>query len=288
VLLVVAVALEICALVGYANLFRFVLRVLDIRLPLRQVMGITLAGLAVSHVFSAGGVGGWVVSYNALRRKNVPHGLVFVAIAAQNFFNYAVLWFVFFIAIVFLVITGQRSIWTYTTAFILIGLLLALTGYGVYLYNHRTAARRRVSQAARIVNTIARREIIEKDHIDGWLDNFFAGMRRMTSHQGAFRTTTAVACLYWAFDLCCLWATFFAFGYHMPLELLVIGYVIAYAVGTLAPTPGGLGAIEGLMVALYVGFGVPSATALAVVLTYRVINFWLPIPPGLVSYVATR
>jgi uncharacterized membrane protein YbhN (UPF0104 family) len=24
------------------------------------------------------------------------------------------------------------------------------------------------------------------------------------------------------------------------------------------------------------------------VLTYRVINFWLPIPPGLVSYVATR
>ena len=53
-----AVALEILALVGYANLFRFVLRVLDIRLPLRQVMGITLAGLAVSHVFSAGGVGG--------------------------------------------------------------------------------------------------------------------------------------------------------------------------------------------------------------------------------------
>ena len=74
----------------------------------------------------------------------------------------------------------------------------------------------------------------------------------------------------------------------MPLVFLAIGYVIAYSVGTLAPTPGGLGAIEGLMVALYVGFGVPSATALAVVLTYRVINFWLPIPPGLASYVAIR
>jgi uncharacterized protein (TIRG00374 family) len=288
VLLVVALVLEVFALVGYANLFRFVLRVLDIRLPLHQVMGITLAGLAVSHVFSAGGVGGWVVSYNALRRKNVPHGLVFVAIAAQNFFNYAVLWFVFFIAMVFLVVTGERSIWTYTTAFVLIGLLLALTGYGIYLYNHRTAARRRVNQAARVVNAVARREVIEQDHIDGWLDNFFAGMRRMTSHHGAFRTTTAVACLYWTFDLFCLWATFFAFNYHVPLVFLAIGYVIAYSVGTLAPTPGGLGAIEGLMVALYVGFGVPSATALAVVLTYRVINFWLPIPPGLVSYVAIR
>ena len=167
-------------------------------------------------------------------------------------------------------------------------LLLSLTGYGIYLYNHRTTARRRVNQAARVVNAIARREVIEQDHIDGWLDSFFAGMRRMTSHHGAFRTTTAVACLYWTFDLCCLWATFFAFGYHMPLELLAIGYVIAYAVGTLAPTPGGLGAIEGLLFTLYVSFGVPSATALAVVLTYRVINFWLPIPPGLVSYVVTR
>ena len=86
----------------------------------------------------------------------------------------------------------------------------------------------------------------------------------------------------------CLWLTFFAFGYHLSIEYLAIGYVIAYSVGTLAPTPGGLGAIEGLLVALYVGFGVPSAIAVAVVLIYRIINFWLPIPPGLIAYATKR
>ena len=30
----------------------------------------------------AGGVGGWVVTYNALRKRGAPHGLIFVAIAA--------------------------------------------------------------------------------------------------------------------------------------------------------------------------------------------------------------
>ena len=287
-MLIVAIALEICALIGYANLFRYLLHILAIRLRLRKVMAITLSGLAVSHVFSAGGVGGWIVSYNALRREEVPHGLVFVAIAAQQFFNYVVLWVLFFVAMIFLVVTGASSIWAYATATLLIFLLLGLAAYGVYLYNHRTRMRRRVTQVARIINRLTRREVISEDHIEGWLDNLFIGMRRMTTHHGAFRATFAYACMYWFFDMLCLWVTFFAFGYHMPLELLAIGYVIAYSVGTLAPTPSGLGAIEGLLVALYISFDVPSAIAVAVVLTYRVINFWLPIPPGLVTYVTIR
>ena len=287
-MLVVALVLEICALTGYANLFRYLLHILAIRLELRKVMAITLSGLAVSHVFSAGGVGGWIVSYNALRRKEVPHGLVFVAIASQQFFNYVVLWILFFVAMIFLVVTGASSIWAYATATLLILLMLGLVTYGIYLYNHRSKMRRRVSQIARLINKLARREVIGEDHIDGWLDNLFVGMRRMTTHHGAFRTTVAYACVYWLFDMLCLWVTFFAFGYHMPLERLAIGYVIAYSVGTLAPTPGGLGAIEGLLVALYIGFDAPSAIAVATVLTYRVINFWLPIPPGLIAYMTVR
>jgi hypothetical protein len=69
---------------------------------------------------------------------------------------------------------------------------------------------------------------------------------------------------------------------------VAVCYVVAYAIGTLAPTPGGLGAIEGLLIALFVSFGVPSATAVTVVLVYRLINFWMPILPGLVAYVIVR
>jgi len=42
-LLVIAVVLEICALTGYANLFRYLLHILAIRLQLRKVMAITLS-----------------------------------------------------------------------------------------------------------------------------------------------------------------------------------------------------------------------------------------------------
>jgi uncharacterized protein (TIRG00374 family) len=287
-LLVLALLLEVVALLGYANLTRFVLRVLDIRMRLYEVLSVTVGSLAVSHLLSAGGVGGWVVTYNALRRREVPHGLVFVAIAAQQFFNYIVLWVLFGIALVYLVVARGQSVGHYLAAILLIALLLWLTGYGVYLYNHRTKMRRRVAQMARLVNKVTRRETVREEHIDDWLDHLFAGMRRMTSHPGAFRRTFFYACGYWFFDLLCLYVTFLAFDYRISVVYLVLGYIVAYAVGTLAPTPGGLGAVEGLMIALFVGFGVPSAIAVATVLVYRLINFWLPIPPGLVSYAVIR
>lgn len=289
VLLVLAVLLEVAALLGYANLFRYILRVLNIRMRLREVLSITLSGLAVSHVLSAGGVGGWVVTYNALMKHRVPHGIIFVAVAAQQFFNYVVLWFFFALAIVYLIVVrGGDSVFSYLVGIVLILLLLWLTLYGIYLYNRPTRLRRRVAQVARLVNRIMRREVVKERHIDGWIDNLLIGMRRMTGHRGAFRTTLFLACAFWFFDMLCLWCTFAAFGYTIGLAHLLVAYVIAYSIGTLAPTPGGLGAVEGILIALFVSFGVPSAVAVAVVLVYRIINFWLPIPPGFIAYAIVR
>lgn len=289
VLLAVAIALEVLALLAYANLFRYVLRVLDIRMRLGEVLGVTLSSFAVSHVLSAGGVGGWVVTYNALMKRGVPHGLIFVAIAAQQFFNYIVLWFFFALAIVYLVLVrGGQSIAGYMVGIVLIVLILWLTTYAVYLYRRPTRLRIRVAQLAHLVNRVMRREVVQERHIDGWLDNLFVGMRRMTRHRGAFRTTLLFACGLWFFDILCLWCTFLAFGERIGLAPLLVGYIVAYSIGTLAPTPGGLGAIEGLMIALFVSFGVASGVAVAVVLVYRIINFWLPIPPGLIAYIVVR
>ena len=287
-LLVFAVVIEGVALTGYANLFRFILHVLDIRLSLGTMVKIVLAGLAASHLFSAGGAAGWVVSYNALRKRGVPHGLVFVAIAAQNFFNYIVLWVLFLLSMVYLVGSGKLNPFAYTAALILIGFFLWLTGYGLYLYNHRAKMRRRVTQVARLINRITRSERIKPEHIDGWLDSLFAGMRRMTTHRGSVRMSVLYSLSFWFFDLLCLYLVFWAFTTPPSIPAMIVAYVVGYAVGTLAPTPGGLGAVEGLLIAMFVSFGVDSSEAVAVVLTYRLINFWLPIPPGLVSYVALR
>ena len=58
---------------------------------------------------------------------------------------------------------------------------------------------------------------------------------------------------------------------------------MAYFVGQLGntlPRPGRVGGVEGAMVAAPVAFGEPAGLAIAGVLTYRALAFWLPTVPG--------
>ncbi len=58
----------------------------------------------------------------------------------------------------------------------------------------------------------------------------------------------------------------------------------AGAVATAAPTPGGIGVVEAVLLASLTGIGVPTGPALAAVLLYRLATFWLPVVPGLVAF----
>jgi uncharacterized protein (TIRG00374 family) len=63
--------------------------------------------------------------------------------------------------------------------------------------------------------------------------------------------------------------------------------VMAYFVGMLAnllPVPGGIGTVDGGMIAALVGFGVSAGLAIVAVLSYRAFAFWLPTIPGLIAY----
>jgi hypothetical protein len=46
--------------------------------------------------------------------------------------------------------------------------------------------------------------------------------------------------------------------------------------------------VDAGMIGAFVLFGLPSSEVFAAVLTYRVIAFWLPIPPGIVAYFQLR
>ena len=73
-----------------------------------------------------------------------------------------------------------------------------------------------------------------------------------------------------------------AAGADISVTSALVVYFAASAVGALSPTPGGLGTLEAALIAGLSQQGVPTAAAVAGVLTYRVITYWLPVVPGLV------
>lgn len=75
-----------------------------------------------------------------------------------------------------------------------------------------------------------------------------------------------------------------AVGAHPAILPAAIVYLAGNAVGSAAPTPGGIGGVEAVLAAGLTAIGVPAHEAIPAVLLFRVATFWLPIPAGWVAY----
>jgi glycosyltransferase 2 family protein len=79
----------------------------------------------------------------------------------------------------------------------------------------------------------------------------------------------------------CLQVSVLAVGAHAAFFAVGVVFLTGQAIGSVVPTPGGLGAIEiALSGALTTIAHVPGAFALSAVLLFRLLTFWLPIPVG--------
>ncbi|RSX53125.1 Lysylphosphatidylglycerol synthase TM region [Bifidobacterium goeldii] len=76
------------------------------------------------------------------------------------------------------------------------------------------------------------------------------------------------------------WAALLAFGQMTnPLETMFI-FLLANAIGSAVPTPGGLGGVEAALTFSFGAAGVPAGVALSATLLYRALFYWLRIPLG--------
>jgi uncharacterized protein (TIRG00374 family) len=90
-------------------------------------------------------------------------------------------------------------------------------------------------------------------------------------------------CYALALDACLL-----AFGASVPVLTVVIVYLAGSAVGSLAPTPGGLGAVEAAISAGLTAAGVEGGVAISATLLFRTLTYWLRVPPGWVAFQALQ
>jgi uncharacterized protein (TIRG00374 family) len=71
-----------------------------------------------------------------------------------------------------------------------------------------------------------------------------------------------------------------AVGGHLPFAQVAATYLGAHVLSSVAPVPGGLGALEAALVAGLSSLGMPIGAAASAVLIYRLWTFWLAIPVG--------
>ncbi len=86
----------------------------------------------------------------------------------------------------------------------------------------------------------------------------------------------------------CLDASIRAFGREdMPalsIASVAVVFLAGNALGSAAPTPGGVGAVEATLTVGLIAVGLPKEVAAPAVLLYRLLTLWLPVLPGWLAF----
>jgi uncharacterized protein (TIRG00374 family) len=253
------------------------------RIGFAESYQITMAGLAATRLFAAGGAGGLALTAWALRRAGMPPRVV-----ADRTIAFLVLTYVVYVLAIIVGGYGLRlGIFEGSAPFALtvvpagIGIvLLALAGAVTFV--PEDLERRFAAWAAgggRVRRIAARLSTVPATASEG--------IRLALDHVRRRDPALLGTMAYWGFNIAILWACFHAFGEPPPPAVLVVAYFVGL-LGNLLPLPGGVGGVDGGMIGALAGFGVSTSLAVVAVIAYRLLAFWLPTLPGAIAYLQLR
>lgn len=276
-----AVALEIGSLVSYAALTRAVLP--KGSASLTRLLRIDLSGVAVSHVLPGGTAGGTSVAYRLLTQAGVSGTDAGFGVATQGIGSAVVLNVILWLALVVSIgFQGLHNV-LYVIAAI-VGIVL-FSAFGALI----AALTRGAERSARILGTVARHlPWIKEEVVTALVMHVAARVGELGNDRPLLARAVAWATANWLLDAASLWVMLVAFHHIVDPDSLLVAYGIANVLAAIPITPGGLGIVEGVLIPSLVGFGTPRGIAILGVISYRLVNYWLPIPAGALAYLSLR
>jgi uncharacterized protein (TIRG00374 family) len=279
--LLVAVLLEMAAIGAYAKLTQAVLPA-TARPPMSTLVRIDLSTLAASHIVPGGSAAGAGLGYRLLTEAGVQGTDAGFALATQGLGSALVLNVLLWLGL--LVSIPRRGFNPLYGTAAVVGALL-ITGFAVAVVLLTRGEDRLAGVVCRVADRIP---MLDGDGVSRVLHRVAERLRVL----GADRRLVTRAALWaganWLLDAASLWVFVAAFGYRVDVDGLIVAFGLANVLAAVPITPGGLGVVEAVLTSALVGFGTPRGTAVLGVVVYRLVNFWLPIPVGGLSYLSLK
>jgi uncharacterized protein (TIRG00374 family) len=278
-----ALAFELLSIASYVALFHGIHVPPGSPLTHSDSYLITMASLAATRLFAAGGAGGVALTAWALRRSGMERREV----AERMIAFLVVLYGIYVVAMLAFGVGLRTGILPGEAPFGLTVVPAIISGIALLLFGALALVPEDFEQ--RIERMAPRRPRLAR-----WLRRFalapasMSGGIRFALHKAVHPDWAMLGAIaWWAFNVGILWASFRAFGSSPPLAVLVQAFFVGM-LANLLPIPGGIGGVDGGMIGALAAFGIPAGTAVLAVLSYRLFAFWLPTVPGVVAYFQLR
>ena len=104
---------------------------------------------------------------------------------------------------------------------------------------------------------------------------FQNSMRTMVKDRNVMLYGVPISFLIWMLEITRVYIVFSAFNVNVSLLVIAEVFIISTLIGFIPLLPGGLGAIDGLMIILFSAAGVPPSISAGATIVERLISFWM-------------
>jgi putative heme transporter len=272
---VLALASEAISLSSFGLSRKLLLQVNGRPTRFSTAMAITYAANALSiSVPFAGAELAVVFSYRQFRRHGVDAATTGWMLAVSAIFSTSALSLLLIIG----ALAGSASL--ASAAGFLGAFVFIVPGAAVLLALRFQSVRRLLHRAITWLVGLSRSVLgVPTQGVDG-LDEFLDRVASLRLSGPRYAEVFGLAVLNWAADCGALACAIRATGQSVPWHSLLLVYGAGAAVGSTGITPGGFALVELALTAALTAAGLHRSPALAAVLTYRLVNFWLILIAG--------
>jgi uncharacterized protein (TIRG00374 family) len=267
---VLALAAQLASIIPLAESQRLVLRAADVRSPFVEMIAVTLASNAIATSVPAGVAVAEGYAYKRYKHFGAEEGVAAWAELAAGAIAFSALGA---IALIGAIIDAGKITFV---VFPIIGVVFAGSTAAAELFRHPSGMcdvvewfdgrfRNRIGPLSRASKRL--REIA--DDIDD-----------VQPSLALWLTAYGLATFNWLIDLLCLAFAFVAFHGTVPWAAIFLAFAGTKVISSIGVTPGGLGIVEGGLVAVFVAFHEPPPVAAAAVVVYRGITLIVMVAIG--------
>ena len=283
-LIALAIATQVFTYFLYTLRWKILNDIADLNSSIFKLLPITLVGLAVNNITPSGRGGGEPVrAYIFAREEDYPMEETFAAVVADralDTFPFVVLAILTIIGMTLYFDFSPALLAVMVVAVIAIVLILVLL---IYMSINPNFGKRVDGWIIGLVRRFYKKnsdELEQKIHnvIKGFQDT----MNLVIRNKKVLYYALPLSFVIWIFEILRVYIVFLAFGANVSPVVIGEVFILASLAGMIPLLPGGLGAVDGIMIVFYTAAGVSASISAGATVIERLISFWLATILGLV------
>ena len=279
-----AIATQIFTYFLYTIRWKVLNDIADLNASIFKLLPMVLVGLAVNNITPSGRGGGEPVrAYILAREGDYPMEETFAAVVADRALDTFP-----FVFLAILTIIGMTMYFDFSPALLLlmvvaviaIVIILILV---IYMSINPSFGKRVDGWIIGIVRRFYKKNSEEfEEKIHGVIKGFQDTMNMVIHNKKVLYYALPLSFIIWIFEILRVYLVFLAFG--ADVNLVVIGevFILASLAGMIPLLPGGLGAVDGIMIIFYTAAGITASISAGATVIERLISFWMATILGLV------